>query len=66
MPKHKTRNIFYRITWEVNSLCNIIKEKKLSKNSIKTATSKLVPDPFMFAKNYTQPLLGNEIFEASN
>ena len=40
MPKHKTRNIFYWITWEVNivwwwnfaSLCNITKWNFLSKN----------------------------------
>ena len=36
------------------------KEKILSKNSRKTATWKLVPGPFVFAKNYAQPLLENE------
>ena len=59
MPKHKTRNTFYWITWEENtvcqwnlaSLCHITKEKILSKNSTKTATWKLVPDPFVLAKN---------------
>ena len=36
------------------------------KNFIKKiATWKLVPGPFMFAKNEAQTLLENEIFEAS-
>ena len=59
MSKHKTRNTFYWITWEVNkvcywnlaSLCLISKEKKLSKDSTKTATWKLVPGSFVFTKN---------------
>ena len=59
MPKHKTRSIFYWITWEANtickwnlaSLCHITKEKKSSKNSTKTTTWNLVPGPFVFAKN---------------
>ena len=38
----------------------------LSKTSTKTATWKLVPDPFMFAKNYTPSVLVNENFEASH
>ena len=46
MPKHKTRNTFFWISWEVNtacswnlvSLCHITKEEVLSKNSTKTAT----------------------------
>ena len=33
------------------SLCHSTKEKVLSKNSTKTATWKLVPDPFAFTKN---------------
>ena len=32
---------------------------------IKAATWKLVPGPFAFAKNYAQPLLENDIFEAT-
>ena len=59
MPKHRIRNTFYWITWEVNtvcqwnlaSLCHTTKEEKSSKNSAKTATWKLVPGPFVFAKN---------------
>ena len=43
------------------SLCLITKEKK----STKTATWKLVLDPFVFAKNKAQLLLENENFEAS-
>ena len=46
------------------SLCHITKEKKLSKNSTKSAIWKRVPGPFMFAKNQAQPLLENEIFES--
>ena len=41
------------------------KRKKLLQNLTKTAAWKLVPDPFLFAKNYTQPLLENEAFEAN-
>ena len=45
MPKYKTRNTFCWMTWNVNTICKlnlgslfkITKEKKLSKNSIKTA-----------------------------
>ena len=47
-------------------LCHITKENILSKTSTKTATWKLVPDPFMFAKNYTPSVLVNENFEASH
>ena len=54
MPKHETRNTFYWTTWEVNtvsqwhlaSLCNIAKEKFLSKNSLKNMALKLIPGPF--------------------
>ena len=73
MPKHKTRNTFYWITreadtvcyWNLASLCHITKEKQLLKKTLKTTTWKLVPGPFVFAKNLAQPLLENEIFEAS-
>ena len=59
MPKHKTRNTFYWITWEINTVCqwdlaslyHITKEKFLSKKSTKTATWKQVPGPFVFVKN---------------
>ena len=72
MPKHKTRNTFYWITWEVitvckwnlASLCHILKEIVSSKNFTNTAAWKLVPGLFVFAKNLAQPLLENEIFEA--
>ena len=73
MPKHKTINTFYWITWEVNtvsqwklaSLYHVIKEENLSKSFAEYVTWKLVPGPFVFAKNWAQPLLENEIFEAS-
>ena len=59
MPKHKTRNTFHWITWEVSTvcqsnlagLCHIIKWKISWKNSAKTASWKLVPGPFVFAMN---------------
>ena len=41
------------------------KGKVSSKNVTKTAAWKLVPGPFVFAKNEAQPLLANEVFEAS-
>ena len=47
------------------SLCHIPKGKFVSKNYIKTATWNIVPGPFVFAKNYAQPLLENDIFEAT-
>ena len=59
MPKHKTgRNTFYRINFVVNT-CSINKiwpvyntnENILSKSSTKTATKKLVTDPFALAIN---------------
>ena len=73
MSKHKTRNTFYWITlgvitvceWNLAGLCHITKEKISLKHSTKTATWKIVPGPFVFAKNQAQPLLENEIFEAS-
>ena len=56
---HETRNTFHWITSEVNtvcqlnmaSLCHITKEKISSKDFTKTAAWKLVPGPFVFAKN---------------
>ena len=73
MPRHKTGNTFYWITWEVNticqwnlaSLCHITKEKISSENFTKTAAWKLVPGPFIFPKNEAYLVLANEIFEAS-
>ena len=57
MPKHKTRNTFYWITWEVKKIVS-------SKTSTKSAAWKLPPGSFAFAKNEAQSLLENEIFEA--
>ena len=67
MPKHKSRKTFYWITWEVNTV--LMKFGQFMsyckrKNSTKTAISK-VPGPFVFTENLAQPLLENEIFEAS-
>ena len=60
MPKHRIRNTFYWITWEVNivckwnltSWCHITKEKMWSKSSIKTATWKLIQGLFALTENY--------------
>ena len=41
------------------------KRKISSKNFTKTVAWKLVPGPFVFAKNEAKLLLANEIFEAS-
>ena len=51
--------------WNLAGLCYTTKEKVLSKISTKTATWKLVSGPFLFAKNQVQPLLENQIFEAT-
>ena len=59
MLKHKTRNIFYWITWGVNivfqwnfaSLCYITKENVLSKNSTKNANWKLVSSNLLIICN---------------
>ena len=50
----------------MTSLYHITKEKKLSKNSTETATWNVAPGLFKFAKNYAQPPLENETFEASH
>ena len=59
---------FYKSTQAVNEIWPLYvilqKIKILLKYSTKTATSKLVPSPFVFTKNWTQPLLENETFEA--
>ena len=69
MPKHKSRNTFYGITWEVIivliKLGQFMSYYKRKKNFTETATWKLNWGPFVIAKNWAQPLLYNEIFEAS-
>ena len=67
MPKHKT-NTFHWITWEVNtvyywnlaSLSHITKENNLSENSTKIAARKVVPGPYVFAKDLAQLQLENQ------
>ena len=63
MPKHKTRNTFYWITWEVNtvclrnlaSLCHIIK-KKIIKTFCKNCNLKTSSRPFFVCKEFKQNL----------
>ena len=66
MPRHKTGNTFYWITWEVNticqwnlaSLCHITKEKISSENFTKTAAWKLVSGPFCVCKEWSVTSIG--------
>ena len=66
MPKHKTRNTFHWITWEVTtafwwnlaSLCHTTKEKIYSKSFTKTAAWKLVPGPFCVCKELSTTSVG--------
>ena len=59
MSKHETRNIFYRITWEVNtvcwwnltSLCRVTKEQFLTKKYVKNVAWKLVPGSLIFKES---------------
>ena len=50
---------------EFGQFMSYYKRKKLSKYFAKTATWNLVRGPFVFTKDNTQPLLKNEIYEAS-
>ena len=67
----KKKHILVNYLWSKHSLSMKFGQfisyykRKLSKKSTETATWKLVPDPFLFAKNEAQPLVENEIFEAS-
>ena len=66
MPKHKTRNTFYWITWEVNtfakwnlaSLCHITKEKKSSKFFCKNCDLKTSSRPFCVCKELRTTSIG--------
>ena len=71
MPKHKTRNTFYQITWllaiqlmKFDKFMSYSKRTNFIKNYAKTGAWKLLPGPFMFAKSEAQPLLENETFKA--
>ena len=71
IPNHKKRDKFYWmtcITQFVNETWPVFyttKKNFVSKTSIKTAAWQLVPDRFVFAKNKAQPLLENEVSEAT-
>ena len=67
MLKHKTRNtllnnlgIKQSLLTKFGQFMSYYKLKKVSKIFAKTAQWKLVPSPFVFPKNYAQPLLENE------
>ena len=66
MPKHKTINTCYWITWEVKTIYFMShhKRKNIIKNSCKNCDLKTL-GPFVFWKNWAQSLLENEIFDAS-
>ena len=49
----------YSMLVKLGQFMSYYKRKKLSKNSKKPVTWKLVPDSFVFAKNYAQSLLEN-------
>ena len=49
-----------------NLLYQITKERNSSKNSAKTATWKLVPDPFVAAKTQAQPLSEMKFLKEDN
>ena len=73
MQKHKTRNTFYWITLEVNtickwnlaSLCHITKEKKFIKKIHKNCNLKNSPRPCCVCNELGITSIGNDIFEAS-
>ena len=72
MPKDKTKKYVslnnLRSKQSVNDIwpISVILQKKiLSKSFTKATTQKLVPGPFLLAKNQAQHPLENQIFEAS-
>ena len=62
MPKHETQNIFYRITWKINTVwCGnkirpgyvTLQNNFLLKNFLKKVAWKLLPHPFFeFSKEH--------------
>ena len=72
MPKHRTRNTFYWLTWQVNfvlmkfdQFMPIYKRKYFIKKLHKNCDLKTCSRPFCVCKNWPQPLLKNWTFEAS-
>ena len=64
MPKHKIRNTFYRITWEVNTVNETKKIiKKFYKNCVRLENSS---KPFCVCKELSTTSIGKHIFEASS
>ena len=56
MPKYKTRNTFYWMTWEVNIICKFVslfhirKEKNIIKKFCKNCDLKTSPRPFCVSR----------------
>ena len=72
LPKHRTRNKFYWITREVNSLLmefdqfmSYHKRKRFIRKLYENCSLKTSPRPFYACKELGIPLLENETFEAS-
>ena len=66
MPKHRTRNTFYWLTWQVNfvlmkfdQFMPIYKRKYFIKKLHKNCDLKTCSRPFCVCKNWPQPLLKN-------
>ena len=67
MPKHETKNVFYWIIWELDTLVMRFDQFMLNyKKSTKSLAWKLVLVPLLFIRNYAQPLLGNEILKQAD
>ena len=72
LPEHRTRNKFYGITREVNSLLmefdqfmSYHKRKRFIRKLYENCSLKTSPRPFYACKELGIPLLENETFEAS-
>ena len=55
----------YSLLMKFGQFMSYYKKKSSSKNYTKIAAWKLEPEFFVFARNYAQLLLENDIFEAS-
>ena len=58
MPKHKTRNAFYWITWEVNTICWWSQKEKNIKKIYKNYNLKTTSRPFCICKGLGTTSIG--------